>query len=256
MSRLLGRNLECRVITFGIVDWNKKQKSRTMARGVESGMIKGFGDYALADAIFKNQWQQVKEKRNKRGEVTEPEHYFVKICAARELIAENIARGKVWFDGFSDYMANKETRNQLTYERKEINEMVNQASFDDECERAFVTVCHEAWRRRLGKLSERARHENTSFSALVNREYEKLRVSFSRCKNANSLRETVVDFWSRAGSIQELHDHWNNVLRLLDEKKWRKGKDLALLALASYKPASKEEEEVLTTQETEGEDNE
>ena len=93
----------------------------------------------------------------------------------------------------------------------------------------------------------------------MNREYEKLRVSLSRCKNPATLRETVVDFWSRAGSIKELHDHWQEVLALLDERNWRKGKDLALLALASYKPASKNEEEgmmVHATQETEGDDNE
>jgi len=108
-------------------------------------------------------------------------------------------------------------------------------------------------------LGERARRENAAFSSLVNREYEKLRVSLSRCKNPATLRETVVDFWSRAGSIKELHDHWQDVLPLLDEKNWRKGKDLALLALASYKPTSKDEEHGMTIQtpeETEGEDNE
>lgn len=137
--------------------------------------------------------------------------------------------------------------------------MVNEATFDDARERTFIAACHEAWRRRLGKLGERSRRENTSFPALVNREQEKLRVALSRCKNAATLRETVVDFWSRAGSVKELHDHWQEVLALLDERNWRKGKDLALLALASYKPASRDEEDgmmVHATQETEGDDNE
>ena len=258
-AHLTGESTPCRVITFGIVAWNEKQKSRTMARTVLPGSIKGMDNYALADAIFKNDWQRVKEKRDRRGEITEPEHHFIKTSAARELIADNTARGGQWYNGFADYMANKETRIRLIYERKELCDMVNQATFDDARERIFISACHEAWRRKLGKLGERARRENAAFSSLVNRDYEKLRVSLSRCKNPATLRETVVDFWSRAGSIKELHDHWQEVLSLLDEKNWRKGKDLALLALASYKPASKDEEHgmtIQTTEATEGEGNE
>lgn len=260
LARASGRNTPCRVVTFGIVKWVKGgQKVRTMTRTVVPATLKGIDNYSLADAIFKNKWQRVVEKRNKRGDITEPEHHFITTSSARELIAENTARGAAWFDGFSQYMANKETRTQLFYEREELNKMVNEATFDDARERTFVSACHEAWRRRLGKLGERARRENASFPSLVNREQEKLRVSLSRCRNAESLRETVVDFWSRAGSIKELHDHWQEVLALLDEQNWRKGKDLALLALASYKPTSKGEEEgmmALTTQDTEGDDNE
>ena len=258
-ARMSVRNVPCRVITFGIVGWNEKQKSRTMARTVVPATLKDIDNYTLADAIFRNRWQRVAEKRNRRGEVTEPEHHFIITSSARELIAENIARGAAWFDGFSQYMANKQTRTQLIYEREELNKMVTEGTFDDARERTFIAACHEAWRRRLGKLGERSRRENASFPALVNREQEKLRVALSRCKNAATLRETVVDFWSRAGSIQELHDHWQEVLALMDDKNWRKGKDLALLALASYKPSGRDDEDGMmahATQEMEGDDNE
>lgn len=258
-TRMSGRSVACRVVTFGIVGWNEKQKSRTMTRTVVPATLKGIDNYALADAIFANRWQHVAEKRNRRGDVTDPEHYFIATSSARELIAENIARGAAWFDGFSRYMANKETRKQLIYEREELSKMVTEATFDNAHERTFVAACHEAWRRRLGKLGERSRRENVSFPTLVNREQEKLRVAFSRCKNAATLRETVVDFWSRSGSIKELHDHWLDVLTLMDDKHWRKAKDLALLALASYKPASKDEEDGLminSSQDTEGDSDE
>jgi len=245
LSNVAEKPFECRVITFGIVDWNEKQKSRTMTRSVFSGEIKGIGHYFLAHAIFKNAWQLVKEKRNKKGQLTEPEHHFAKTFTAREIIAENIAKGLPWFRDFSTYMTKKEIREQLLYERKELNDMVNKAVFDDEREKIFIAICHEAWRRRLGKLGERARRENTSFSALVNREFEKLRVAFSRCKNEMTLRETVVDFWARAGSIQELQGHWPDILPLFSEKNWRLAKDLSLLALVSYQPKDKDEEEAL-----------
>jgi len=81
----------------------------------------------------------------------------------------------------------------------------------------------------------------------VNREAEKLRMSFARCRNAKDLRETVVDFWARSGPIKTLQESWHDILPLFDENSWRIAKDLALLALASYKPENRDEEEALNT---------
>jgi CRISPR-associated protein Cas8a1/Csx13 len=125
--------------------------------------------------------------------------------------------------------------------------MVCKASYEHEMERLFIAACHEAWRRQLGKLGERARRENILFSTIVGRESEKLRMSFSRCRNARDLRETVVDFWARSGSVKTLKESWSEILPMFDEHNWRTAKDLALLALASYKPANSEEEAALDT---------
>ena len=136
--------------------------------------------------------------------------------------------------------------------------MVESAIYDDESERLFIRVSHESWRRRLGKLGQRASSENTSFSGLVNKESEKLRTSLARCKNAETLRETVVDFWSRGGTQELLRGNGlTQLLPLFDEKNWKKARDLALLALISYQPQTKEEEEALTVNTTdEGDSNE
>lgn len=85
--------------------------------------------------------------------------------------------------------------------------MIEAASYEDETERLFIGVCHESWRRRLGKLGDRARKENlgdSGFTRLLNKEAERLRTSLARCKNAETLRETVVDVWSRAGANEML----------------------------------------------------
>ncbi|EMO74307.1 CRISPR-associated protein Cas8a1/Csx13, TIGR03486 subtype, C-terminal domain protein [Leptospira kirschneri str. 200801925] len=67
----------------------------------------------------------------------------------------------------------------------------------------------------------------------------------SKSKNLESFRETITDFWSRAGRIQELTDGWEKAMILLELENWKKGRDLALLALVSYKPKNKEEETAL-----------
>jgi CRISPR-associated protein Cas8a1/Csx13 len=117
----------------------------------------------------------------------------------------------------------------------------NEEAFPDSPERVFVRACHQAWRSRLGQVGARARSEGASFGSIATREFEQLRVTLSRCKNAATLRETITDFWARAGRVPELQERWSDILPLISEERWREGRDLALLALASYKPANKAE---------------
>jgi CRISPR-associated protein Cas8a1/Csx13 len=71
-----------------------------------------------------------------------------------------------------------------------------------------------------------------------------MRIGFARCKNAAMLRQTLTDFWARAGALPDLQEAWPDVLPLLHGR-WREARDLALLALASYKPQSREETKAL-----------
>ena len=180
-----------------------------------------------------------------RREAKEP---FLDVPQVPDLIACNLSEGRGWWEGFADFVADRERRDHVfSYEKGGLAKMVeDKAAFREGPERTFVLACHEAWRRRMGQISEKAKREGSSFSDQIRREFEKLRVAFSRCKNAASLREVVTDFWARSGGpISVLQDGWRDVLGLMDEKNWRKGKDLVLLSLASYKPATKEESKVL-----------
>jgi CRISPR-associated protein Cas8a1/Csx13 len=246
LAEFTGGSFVCRIITFGVVNWNEKQKSRTYVRSIVSGQLSGLENYRKADAVFKNRWQRIQAKHDRKGKQTEPERYFVTTYSAREFIADNIAQGREWYHDLATYMSNKESREQLSYERKEISEMVKNASYDDDRERVFISVCHESWRRRLGKLGKRAARENTSFSSLVKKDADKLRIALARSKNAETLRETVVDFWARAGANEMLQgEGLIRLLPLFSEKNWRKTRDLALLALISYQPQTAEEKEAL-----------
>jgi CRISPR-associated protein Cas8a1/Csx13 len=233
----------CRVITFGIVDWNDRQKTRTSTKTIISGKLRGFENYKLATQIFKNKWQQVQEK----GKV--PEHFFVSTFCGREMVADNIANSKTWYHNISEFLANRETREQLIkYELKELRQMVKEASYENENERLFIEVCQEGWRIKMGKLGERASRENMNFYDLIDKEREKLRTSIGRCKNASLLRETVIDFWSRAGSIKQLQGAgWSKVLQFFDDD-WRKAKDLTLLALISYQSPEKNDDTISNTE--------
>lgn len=235
-----------RVMAFGIVTWNEKQKSRTAAYAITPAQLPGMANYERANAIFKNHWQIIKAKMDRKGNIKEPEHAFVRPFTSREIIADNIANCRPWYHRFAEYMIGKETRIALQFERKELFQMTQEAEYDHANERIFIQTCHEAWRRRLGQLGERSRREHISFTRLASGEYEKLRVALARCKNAATLRATLTDFWSRVGSLPSLQEGWGAILPLLEEEQWRKARDLALLALASYQPANADEQKALT----------
>ena len=98
----------------------------------------------------------------------------------------------------------------------------------------IVQACHTAWRRRMGQLSAQAENRQ-QFYGLVEREFERLRIDFARCKSAATLRATLTDFWARAGgAIPELQTGWRAILPYLSEERWQAARDLALLALVSY----------------------
>ena len=249
LSALSTRPILCRVVTFGIVGWSPQQKTRTYARTIQSSQLNGLENYRTAAAIFKNRWQLVPSKRDRNGNELEPARHLVGTFAAREFIADNISQGKAWHHDLAGYLGQKEVRDHLLYEGKELNKMVQSAFFEDENERLFITVCQESWRRRLGKLGERARSENRDFPPMARKESEKLRVSLARTKNATSLRETVVDFWARSGVNPGLQGGGlTQLLPLFSDNNWRKARDLALLALISYQPQNREEETALTSE--------
>jgi CRISPR-associated protein Cas8a1/Csx13 len=135
-------------------------------------------------------------------------------------------------------MSDTETYNVVKYEKEGLNKVIQkmiQTKELDKSREVLVKACHEALKNRYGQVKDRAKKERADLNTLFQREYEKLRVGLARCKNASTFRQELTDFWSRAGQLKTLQDGWSDVLPMLDEKNWAEARDLALLALASYK---------------------
>jgi len=239
------RTPACRVISFGTLPWSKQQKSRSNLVTVRPQSALDLRTFDLCRQMFR-----ARLIRPERGEA------FWDVPLTPDLVAGNLMAGRKWWEGFAETVT--DSAHILKYERGGLANMIeNQATFRDGPERTFVLACMEAWRRRLGQISDKAKRERSSFRDQANREFTRTTVAFSRCKNAASLREAVIDFWSRGGgSLKPLQDRWHDVLTLMGEQNWRKGRDLALLALASYKPATKEETEAFGSKEKEEEKDE
>lgn len=250
-----GAGARCEVVGFGTVPWSNQQKTRVRRFGVSATGGRDLRAYRLATNALPPRLA-TGAPDPKTGAAR---HWWV-VPQVPDLVAENIVQGQPWWRGFAAMWqrvrdtADRRRRDlALVDERRGLQQMVNDGrTMPDGPEARLVRACQEAWRRRLGALGERARSQGTPFDRLAAREYERVRISFARCKNAAMLRQTLTDFWARAGSLPELQESWPEVLPLLGDR-WRDGRDLALLALASYKPRDRDEAEALAATEVEGE---
>ena len=209
----------CQVLTLGTVAWSTQQKTRTDMYVVEAS-DEVCHNYQICDG-----WLQDKTIAGKDGS-------FVVTNFAKELIAENLARNQPWYSGISEKVNSNELFKILTYERKGLYQVIQQIQ-SDEREKLFVKACHEAISFTYGQVANKTKDgEIPNFDRVTVR----IRTGLSRCKKSETFREFITDFWSRAGKIPTLQEHWEELMEfVMVEKNWKKARDLALLALASYK---------------------
>jgi CRISPR-associated protein Cas8a1/Csx13 len=213
----------CQVLTLGTVAWSTNQKTRTDIYPVEAS-DKICHNYQVCKNCLPD--KLIKPHRSINSS-------FVVTSFARELIAENLIRNRPWYSGISEKVNSNELFKKLYYERGGLYQVI-QTVQSDEREKLFVKACHEAIKFTYGQISEQAkkRGEVPNFD----RETVRIRTGLGRCKNSDTFREFMTDFWSRAGKIPTLQEHWEELMEfVMGENNWKKSRDLALLALASYK---------------------
>lgn len=222
----------CQVLTLGTVAWSSQQKSRTDLYTIEAN-YRSCKNYQICSKELQPKVMTKKVTTKDKQEDKQEESSFITTSFAREMIAENLARNRPWYAGLGDWINSNERFKQLSYERGGLYRMVMKAEMDCK-ERWFVQVCHEAIKFTYGRISQKTKERGEK--ANFDRENIKIRTGLTRCKNAESFREFITDFWARAGRIPTLQEHWQDLMDMvMDPKEWKKARDLALLALASYK---------------------
>lgn len=213
----------CEVAVFDTVAWSPQQRTRVSVNRVEAQRAEpGFRAYRVIR-------QALPARAHSKPDGT----VWWSVPQSPELAAENVSAGRPWWRDFARFLARN--HREMRYEQEGLRVVVqSQEALPDGAERAFVEACHEAWRRRLGELGERAKQERIDFGPLAGREYERVRIRFSRAKTAADFRNAITDFWARSGAGATLRGRWRDLLPFLDQRQWREGRDLALLALASY----------------------
>jgi CRISPR-associated protein Cas8a1/Csx13 len=219
----------CRVFSFGTVPWNKQQKTRLDIFRIHDSPSRSLEIFRTCENALPPRFVRRDDK--------EP---FWSVPQMPELVARNLVHGAPWWSGFGEFVASMKRRDAIFgYEKGGLNAMVmDDTALPTSSQKTFVLACHEAWRRRMGQIREKANRENSSFERMVEREFIRLRSAFARAKNPATIREVVTDFWVRGGSNTVLQDRWAEVLPLFGPQSWKTARDLALLALASYKSSN------------------
>jgi CRISPR-associated protein Cas8a1/Csx13 len=242
---------KCQVVTLGTVTWSKQQKTRTDLSIInpdpETQETYHFARQLLID-------------RELEGEYG----FFVISSLARELITENLAKSRRWYAGISSTINSNALFEQLSFERGGLNEMIHSVRQWSDTEKRFVIACHEALSRIYGQVKDDVLNQaqrdkasseftNKLLRTRFNQKATRIRAEINRCKNAATFRRFITKFWSNAGQLPTLHEHWSELMELaIGHKTWSLARDLALLALASYKGKGVSADDI-TTEETEAE---
>jgi len=234
----------CSAMTFTPTPWAKQQKSRVATIQVpqtDRASLARFA-HALANLPTRIVGRKVKEStgRGKAKVTTEHTESFRAVSIVRPLVAENLALGKPWFRGFSNLMTknnpatDKPYRNQLSFERKELNAMIQDPKmWDDEGEQLIVQAVHKAMSMRYAQIAGENEGNSKAMSNRMERFREKLRLGLAGAKTEAHVRFALTDHFSRAGNNSVLRTGWEKILPVLRQD-WQLARDLGLLALASY----------------------
>ncbi len=190
---------------------------------------------------------------------------YIKLPTPRGRIAENLVSGRPWYaDLFVPLIWNiaeaegerKKLKTSLhhawfrvvCYQRSKLMRLIAEDDmWDTEAEKVFVNAF---WETLDSLYAQEANAAKRGGSASVEKRWERLEGdlyrTLTRAKTHVLLREALAQWFAKAGRQQAIRAHPAAVWRLIDHREyWRKGRDLALLALASHR--SKDDREYATT---------
>jgi CRISPR-associated protein Cas8a1/Csx13 len=169
------------------------------------------------------------------------------------LVADNLAGGKRWYDGFSRLLADRDARRRvIKYEWKGLQAMARENELVDDQEMRFIVAIHQAIYMARGRIyadtmgKEASRHKipaNEATKKRWERLMERLRLDVLGAKTQSRTQAAISELLVRAGTVKELRNQ--EALRLVKNltfgEDWQRARNLALFAIASYKrPADAE----------------
>jgi CRISPR-associated protein Cas8a1/Csx13 len=221
--------------------WASQQKSRVAGTRIKPLNDDQLGIFTFACDFFKPALKTQMIKFGKGKAATEVEQTFWSVSMVKPLIADNLANQKPWFHNFSafytrnDPATGKPLRSRLFFEKEGLSKMIDADVWSDQGQKALVTGVHYALFCQFGRISGEFGSNKAGMKNKFQKEFEKWRIQFASAKTADQFRFSVCDLMSRARGNTEIQENWQAILPLLSGDHWHHGRDLALLALASYK---------------------
>lgn len=263
----------CRVIAMGNVNYYQNQSIRKSVLDV-TDRRNAVARYRILQQVFPNHFQRInrtpaaspptdgKKPRAKKPS-TEPVETgpqasgWYKLPTGRGRIADNLVNGRPWYESLFVPMPwdEKELEQQrkqadagsstervwfaaLTYQRSKLMRLITEdAMWDTEAEKLFAQAFWEA----LDSLyAQEAEATERGGSRTVQDRFEHLNEDIRRrlmqAKTRVLLRASLAELFAKAGRQKTFRTYTAAFWRLIDHPDyWQQGRDLALVALASYR---------------------
>jgi CRISPR-associated protein Cas8a1/Csx13 len=278
----------CRVVAMGYVRYYQGQSIRKAVLDVPPELL-SVKRYRILHREMRNTYEVIKPRlqdassadgdpkgrTRKLRKATEPEgntpseNGYIRLPSARGRIADNLTLGRPWYTDISvpliwNLNEAERARKKLgtsierawfqifCYQRSKLMKLIAEDDiWDTEAEKVFV----EAFWEMLDSLyAQEADATKRGGSRTAVERFddlnEDIRRRLTQAKTRTLLRAALTDLLAKAGRQRSIRAHPAAIWRLIDDPKQRmKGRDLALLALASHR--KKEDRESVITSTTE-----
>lgn len=185
----------------------------------------------------------------------ERQGFWLRVSELRGFVTDNIVAGRRWFEGFATARTQDEPprflhrfrqrgRNDLGALRREEVEGVRKMIEAElrPSEARLIETIHDAMRRRFAVIYDENKTNTDARRNRQTRQRERWRLEIANARTAMDVRRAVADLVGRESSNPTLQKSWREVWALLnDASQWELVRDLALIALVSYLPRTREE---------------
>lgn len=216
----------CIAVAMGKVSWDANQINRSF-------IIKLKGDYPEI-AIFRAANQHLgktKIIKSKKGE-----GYAIPASPVPELVAANLAAERHWCANFKSLVSDKKDFQRMNYSQGGLKAM--KEAIRDADDQAIIRAFHEAWKRTMAALGDRARRDGLNFSRLIEVERERTRNAILRTKTADALASWFLRFCADAtkgGSLSAIRENQSRIQKFIfNQRNFDRFQNLCLFALVSY----------------------
>jgi CRISPR-associated protein Cas8a1/Csx13 len=239
---------------FRNCQWSPQQKVRVKALDVPELSQPAVELYEVVRFHLPDLFREIKPKADEAHSqaaepVGTPQGFFVP-NPVRELVAENLVLRRPWYAGFTRLMwdsdeAGRPYRDQVFGQGKELYQMTEtlRSKPEHQDEIAFVRLVQEAIRRHLARIAGETPGTGGELNEAVTNRWERfrerLRLDLVNAKTQDQCRFVLARLFSGSGApLAGLSQGLPQVLPLVRQD-WKLGRDLALLALASYRSEGK-----------------
>lgn len=216
----------CLAIAMGKVSWDANQINRSFNFKLKSDYPEMAVFYAANQHLG-----NTKIIKSKKGE-----GYAVPASPVPELVAANLAAERHWCANFKSLVSDKKDFQRMSYSIGGLRAMKEAIKHADD--QAIIRAFHEAWKRTMAALGDRARRDGLDFNRLVEVERERTRNAILRAKTAEALASWFLRFCADAtkgATLAAIREDAGRIQRFIfNQRNFDRFQNLCLFALVSY----------------------